>query len=209
MGKIVKNGVTYSSSSDNADNVKYNNNVSNLDATNVQEAIDKLDESVDTLNSNLTQTEAKVNNVDERLTAENNMPFRFAFDTNSGKYGYITESGGADTFNPFNSFNKNAALVQEVKCDYPVNRGTLNKTLDESGLYCVVITSGNLVTYGVSAGTPKLNNVPLTAMVKMFSYCNGAAVYFFHADAGDVVYNYMSMSNPDAGFARTWLFKID
>ena len=54
MGKIVKNGVTYSGSSDNADNVKYNNNVSNLDATNVQEAIDKLDESVDTLNSNLS-----------------------------------------------------------------------------------------------------------------------------------------------------------
>ena len=54
MGKIVKNGVTYSGSSDNADNVKYNNNASNLDATNVQEAIDKLDESVDTLNSNLT-----------------------------------------------------------------------------------------------------------------------------------------------------------
>lgn len=53
MGKIIKNGVTYSGSSDNADSVKYNNNVSNLDATNVQEAIDKLDESVDTLNSNL------------------------------------------------------------------------------------------------------------------------------------------------------------
>ena len=56
MGKIVKNGVTYSGSSDNADNVKYNNNVSNLDATNVQEAIDKLDESVDTLNSKLKWT---------------------------------------------------------------------------------------------------------------------------------------------------------
>ena len=53
MGKIVKNGVTYSGSSDNADNVKYNNNVSNLDATNVQEAIDKLDESIDTLNGKL------------------------------------------------------------------------------------------------------------------------------------------------------------
>ena len=60
MGKIVKNGVTYSSSSDNADNVKYNNNVSNLDATNVQEAIDKLDESVDTLNSNLTQVQNQI-----------------------------------------------------------------------------------------------------------------------------------------------------
>ena len=59
MGKIVKNGVTYSGSSDNADNVKYNNNVSNLDATNVQEAIDKLDESVDTLNSNLANGQVK------------------------------------------------------------------------------------------------------------------------------------------------------
>ena len=56
---------------------------------------------VDDVDGRLTQTEAKVNNVDEHLTAENNMPFRFAFDTNSGKYGYITESGGADTFNPF------------------------------------------------------------------------------------------------------------
>ena len=60
MGKIVKNGVTYSGSSDNADNVKYNNNVSNLDATNVQEAIDKLDESVDILNSNLTQVQNQI-----------------------------------------------------------------------------------------------------------------------------------------------------
>ena len=65
------------------------------------------------------------------------MPFRFAFDTNSGKYGYITESSGADTFNPFSdgSVGEHVTLVQEVKCDYPANRGTLNKTLDESGLY--------------------------------------------------------------------------
>ena len=60
LGKIVKNGVTYSGSSDNADNVKYNNNASNLDATNVQEAIDKLDESVDILNSNLTQVQNQI-----------------------------------------------------------------------------------------------------------------------------------------------------
>ncbi len=168
------------------------------------------------LNGRLTQSEAKVNNVDERLnnvdehlTAENNIPFRFAFDTNSGKYGYITESGGADTFNPFSLFNGNATLVQEVKCDYPANRGTLNKTLDESGLYCIVTNSGNLDTHGVSRGTPKLNNVPLTAMADKSSYANGASVYFFHSDASDVVYNYMSMSNPNAGYARTWLFKID
>ena len=47
MGKIVKNGVTYSGSSDNADNVKYNNNVSNLDATNVQEAITEVNGKLD------------------------------------------------------------------------------------------------------------------------------------------------------------------
>ena len=63
LGKIVKNGVTYSGSSDNANNVKYNNNASNLDATNVQEAIDKLDESVDTLNSNLNNSIGDISNV--------------------------------------------------------------------------------------------------------------------------------------------------
>lgn len=61
LGKIVKNGVTYSGSSDNADNVKYNNNASNLDATNVQEAIDKLDESVDTLNSKIENNLSDIN----------------------------------------------------------------------------------------------------------------------------------------------------
>ena len=69
LGKIVKNGVTYSGSSDNADNVKYNNNASNLDATNVQEAIDKLDESVDTLNSNLEWKNIK--NINRYPTALN------------------------------------------------------------------------------------------------------------------------------------------
>ena len=66
MGKIVKNGVTYSGSSDNADNVKYNNNVSNLDATNVQEAIDKLNESVDILND-------RINRMGWKLSAPTNV----------------------------------------------------------------------------------------------------------------------------------------
>ena len=70
MGKIVKNGVTYSGSSDNADNVKYNNNVSNLDATNVQEAIDKLDESVDILNGNLN----RFDNLNVKSTNNGSLP---------------------------------------------------------------------------------------------------------------------------------------
>ena len=162
------------------------------------------EESLDTALGEIKENSAvKVGGQITNYTSVENL----AYDSTNKKLMLKVE--GADTPFPFSSFNENATLVQEVKCDYPANRGTLNKTLDESGLYCVVITSGNLVTYGVSGGTPKLNNVPLTAMVKMFSYCNGASVYFFHADAGDVVYNYMSMSDPNAGFARTWLFKID
>ena len=157
MGKIYKNGIQYSGTTDAATNINYDNSKGAIKAGNVQGAIDEIMETtsqsrnltqaeydalpdtkytdnieyfitdaepldastiaydnttskmtatnvqagIDELNSNLTQTEAKINNVDEHLTAENNMPFRFAFDTNSGKYGYITESGGADTFNPF------------------------------------------------------------------------------------------------------------
>ena len=56
MGKIVKNGVTYSGSSDNADNVKYNNNVSNLDATNVQEAITEINGKLSELTNDMNLT---------------------------------------------------------------------------------------------------------------------------------------------------------
>ena len=35
------------------------------------------------------------------LTASNDQPFKFGYDSVSGKYGYVVESGGADTFIPF------------------------------------------------------------------------------------------------------------
>ena len=42
------------------------------------------------------------------------MPFRFAFDTNSGKYGYITESGGADSFVPFRGVGEFDTFVKRI-----------------------------------------------------------------------------------------------
>ena len=45
------------------------------------------------------------------LTTSNNQKFRFDYDNVSGKYGYITESGGADTFNPFSSKPKASFTV--------------------------------------------------------------------------------------------------
>lgn len=37
------------------------------------------------------------------MTADNGQPFKYGFDSASGKYGYWVESGGADTFVPFSS----------------------------------------------------------------------------------------------------------
>ena len=66
MGKIVKNGVTYSGSSDNADNVKYNNNVSNLDATNVQEAITEVNGKLTTA----LPSESSIHSLDNKIRIE-------------------------------------------------------------------------------------------------------------------------------------------
>ena len=43
-----------------------------------------------------------INQLNNHLTA-NNTPFRFGFDSASGKYGYILTEGGADTVIPFSS----------------------------------------------------------------------------------------------------------
>ena len=68
MGKIIRNGVSYSGSTEDAVNVKYDNSSSGVTATNVQGAIDEVKETIDdkqtqidTLNSNLTNTTATAN----------------------------------------------------------------------------------------------------------------------------------------------------
>ena len=44
-----------------------------------------------------------IKQINTHLTANNDAPFRFGYDSNTGKYGFITNEGGADTFNPFSS----------------------------------------------------------------------------------------------------------
>ena len=46
MGKIIRNGVEFSGTLDNAANVNYNNELSGMEATTVQEAIDEINESL-------------------------------------------------------------------------------------------------------------------------------------------------------------------
>ena len=166
MGKIVKNGVTYSGSSDNADNVKYNNNVSNLDATNVQEAIDKLDESVDTLNSN--------------LSANNN---HFYFDYQNGKYGYNTSSSrGADTFHPFS--NSQVITISPFT--------SLSKTieLDFEPSYVAIFTTGG-TGYPCIYNNGKIQIINDT--VCKIDSINGNKVTFSHS-SGNLNWTYVLMA---------------
>ena len=50
MGKIIKKGVPYGGSSDNARSIKYDNTDSDLQATNVQDAIDELNSTLEDVN---------------------------------------------------------------------------------------------------------------------------------------------------------------
>lgn len=72
MGKIIRNGIEYSGTYDDANSVNYDNSVSGLDARTVQEGIDQL-------NSNLGG-------------------LRFGYDGDSNSYGYY---GADDSFVPF------------------------------------------------------------------------------------------------------------
>lgn len=84
MGKIIRNGIEFSGTSDSANNINYDNSVSGLEARTAQEAIDTLSDS---------------------LTASDNLKFQFATD-GEGNYGYLK---GDDTFVPFKSgFSLNA-----------------------------------------------------------------------------------------------------
>ena len=61
MGKIVRNGIEFSSTSDTADNINYNNSKSGLEAMTAQEAIDEINENVSTLTESLVySTKEKV-----------------------------------------------------------------------------------------------------------------------------------------------------
>ena len=46
MGRIIRNGIEYGSGNENATNINYDGTVSGLEATTVQEAVDKVSESL-------------------------------------------------------------------------------------------------------------------------------------------------------------------
>lgn len=55
MGKIIRNGIEFSSTVDTANNISYDNSLSGLEATTTQKAIDEVCDNVSTLNESLEQ----------------------------------------------------------------------------------------------------------------------------------------------------------
>lgn len=75
-----------------------------------------------------TEEQRAIAQINDNLTASNDTPFRFGYDSNSGEYGYIINEGGADTLHPFSttiklklsSENSSAASILRIsKSDYP------------------------------------------------------------------------------------------
>ena len=98
-----------------ASSVLYDNEDSGLAATNVQDAIDEIDGTLDV-------AVAGVQELSQHLTA-NNIPFRFGYDSTSQKYGYIITEGGADTVIPFKSasgtyYVEDAGLIDVSDYEY-------------------------------------------------------------------------------------------
>lgn len=63
MGKIIRNGIEFSSTVDTANNISYDNSLSGLEATTAQKAIDEVVNNVSTLNESLEWKVAGYTNV--------------------------------------------------------------------------------------------------------------------------------------------------
>lgn len=57
MGKIIRNGIEYSATSDTANNINYDNSLSGLSAVTMQEAVDEVNNNITSLNDNLEKIE--------------------------------------------------------------------------------------------------------------------------------------------------------
>lgn len=76
------------------------------------------------------------------------MPFRFAFDTNSGKYGYITESGGADSFVLFRGVGEFDTFVKRIAGSATNHYQTYTFDVEEGSSYFFTIYTLNASGWG-------------------------------------------------------------
>jgi hypothetical protein len=159
MGKIIRNGINYSGTCDNATNINYDNSISGLNARTAQEAIDELSESsmtssdvVDNLESDrgdlpLSARQGKILN--ESLGEQPT----FVYDENGKITGYTTKIGGADSVFPFSASDYLSML-------YVYSKGTSTSATFK----CSKDTTALIILFGhqyQSSGTITINNTPI------------------------------------------------
>jgi hypothetical protein len=168
MGKIIRNGIEFSGTSDSANNINYDNSVSGLEARTAQEAIDTLSDS---------------------LTASDNLKFQFATD-GEGNYGYLK---GDDTFVPFKGSLELISTKQDVKT-HPTG-AVLTATVSythtcvKSGSAIVILHGSNESgNYGSITESVKLNDVEQNKSLQIKGItADFADIFLLDCKAGDVI----------------------
>ena len=124
-------------------------NLSNLTTTDKSNIVNAINE----VNGDKADADT-VSTLEGRLSA-NNVPFRFGYDSNTGKYGYILNEGGADTVIPFKTIGTRAGAI--------TSNGTYTASTDisEDGYESVVVNVPNSVqAKTVTAGTSDISVSP-------------------------------------------------
>ena len=171
MGKIIRNGVPYSGTYDNAHSVNYDNSVSGLNARTVQEGIDELGNNLGGL--------------------------RFGYDGDSNKYGYY---GADDSFIPFKSGGKVIAVTVSGKDAFD-SAWTVDLGVNVKSFmwYCLGVSGISWDCYGVCHGNIKkvmskvnanawfdlsytISGTKVTFPAQSYhTFKSGATIYFFVA----------------------------
>ena len=205
MGKIMKNGVELSGSSNSAENIKYD------DTKNVKEAIGDL-------TNGLTSTNTKVNSTGVRRI---NCTENYAYDTTTAAWGcepyHITDKNGIRIAYMNNRFNGDGTTDLHIGSDRGIVcvDGTLNAGLIKSdNLGQIFKTTTLLTTSGSSAGTYNLMalTLPMGRYASTFSKridefsCTGR-LFPFIGDSNHI-YSGGKPSASMTGFSITYFFEL-
>ena len=83
------------------------------------------------------------------MTASNAQGFKFDYDSQSGKYGYVVSEGGADTFVPFSSGSEPIQI--ELRAYNANTQVILSKTYLQDFTKVKVIATGNSSSRSISS----------------------------------------------------------
>lgn len=147
MGRIIRNGIEYGSGNENATNINYDGAVSGLEATTVQEAIDKLAASEDTIDKDwiMTINPTAINStVDFDYTKYKEIKIVASY----------TANGGIATI----TFDVFPSIVKQIKGD--------NRYVEYASVY---LSASNFAMVGLSMTNSTLN-VNVTQASQTFAY---------------------------------------